>query len=152
MLADPDPLVGLELAIDAFAERVGATPIRWWRTGLGWFCEVRFATLATGRPFVAVAELGQDHGVGIHKHTDDPWKGALIDLFEHFAIDERDTIMLHPAVDLAELPVWALWREDDNANKFEMDRYRSYAKATRDEQIYRDRGHRQFYWVDPVGK
>ena len=66
------------------------------------------------------------------------------------ATDERVFAALHPDVDLTQLPVWALWREDDNANKFEMARYRSYAKAIAREKIYRDRGHRQFYWVDPA--
>ena len=56
-------------------------------------------------------------------------------------------IAFAPEVNLAELPVWVLWREDDNGNRVEIDRYRSYAKAEQDERIYADRGHRQSYWI-----
>lgn len=149
VLMDADYLAGLPMTIDELGERVGVTPVRWWVRGLGWFFELSFATLASGRRFVARChEDDRSGGVGIHKPAADPWQDALVDLFEHFAIDDGDGVIVHPDLDLAELPVWALWREDDNANKFEMARFRSYAKATAQEKLYRDRGHRQFYWVE----
>ena len=149
-VGDRDPLVRLRLDLDQLAERVGTKPTRWWCSGLGWFEELRFATLASERPFVATAAQGQREHVDVYKLARDPWRDALIDLFEHLVVDDHDAIAFDPAVNLAELPVWALWREDDNANRFEMERYRSYSKAELHERIYRERGHKQFYWVDPV--
>jgi hypothetical protein len=144
-VGDPDPLVRLRMDLDTLAERTGATPIHW-----GSHRSLRFAALASGRPFMARAATEQHDTIDVYKLAGDPWADALIELFEHFAIDDLDAVAFHPMVDLAELPVWALWRVDDNANNFEMARYRSYAKAELQERIYRERGHRQFYWVDPV--
>lgn len=55
-----------------------------------------------------------------------------------------------PRVDLDELPSWVLWRSDDNGNQFEMERFRSYAKAELHERIYTNRGHKQLYWIRPA--
>ncbi|NJK32877.1 MAG: hypothetical protein HC927_10985 [Deltaproteobacteria bacterium] len=65
-------------------------------------------------------------------------------------MDDADVGYVHPKVDLAKLPVWALWRQDDNANRFEIARFRSYAKAYAQERMFTARGHRQTYWVDPL--
>lgn len=146
-VGDSDPLVCLRMNLDALAEQVSATPIRWWTAGLGWTRELSFASLASGRPFVAVAPAEQPDRTYVHRRAGDPWHAALTDLFEQLAIDDRDAIALAPEVELAALPVWVLWREDDNGNRVEIDRYRSYAKAEQDERIYTDRGHRQSYWI-----
>jgi hypothetical protein len=145
---DPDPLVCLRLDLDTLAERVGATPIRWWSMGLGWTRELRFAALASGRPFVAIAH--EPERVDVHTLARAPWRDALVELFEHLAIDEREAIAFGPRVELGELPVWVLWRQDDNGNQVEMDRFRSYAKAELHERIYTDRAHRQSYWIRPA--
>lgn len=45
---------------------------------------------------------------------------------------------------------WALWRLDDNGNRFLMETFdvRGYAEAAvRD---YSARGHKQVYWVEPA--
>ena len=148
-VGDADPLVCLRMELDALAEQVGATPIHWWTAGLGWARELSFAALASGRPFVAIARADQPERVYVHKLARDPWQDALVELFEQLAIDDREAIGFDPQVDLAELPVWSLCREDDNGNQFEIDRYRSYAKAELYERIYTDRGHRQSYWIRP---
>jgi hypothetical protein len=144
LIVDHDPLIGLSWGVDVLAERVGGQPIHWIYEGTGWEVEIRFCTRASGRAFNAT-------GGGIYKSRHDPWREALIDLFEGLAIDERDVTWLNPKIDLAQLPEWALWREDDNANRFEIERSHCFAKLDRQEQILRDRGHKQSYWVDPVG-
>ena len=147
----PEQLVGLPISLDALAERTGTTPVRSWCEGLGWMGELRFGATLSGRPFVAFGDaLGAGAGTAIHERKGDPWHEALIDLFETFAIDERDTTQLREDVDLAQLPVWSFWREDDNANRFEIERFRSYAKAEAQVELFRARGHRQFYWVEPA--
>lgn len=148
-VGDPDPLVCLRMDIDVLAEQVRATPIHWWTPGLGWTRELSFAALASGRPFVAVARAEQPGRTYVHERAGDRWQDALVELFEQLAIDEREAIALSPEVELAELPVWVLWREDDNGNRVEIDRYRSYAKAELDERLYTERGHRQSYWIRP---
>jgi hypothetical protein len=148
-VGDPDPLVCIRMEIDALAEQVGATPIHWWSAGLGWTRELSFAALASGRPFVAVARAEQPDRTYVHKRVGDLWQDALVELFEQLAIDDREAIAFAPEIELAELPVWVLWREDDNGNRVEIDRYRSYAKAELDERLHTDRGHRQSYWIRP---
>lgn len=153
-LGDDQPLLLLEGDIDEFGKQLGVTPFRHWVDGLGWFLGLRFCATATERPFVA--RMGEGPGgpstihrvIEIYKQRSDPWHNAVIDLFETLAIDERDVGWMNPAVELEQLPRWALWREDDNANQFEIDRFRSYSKAIAQERMYTARGHRQFYWVD----
>lgn len=120
------------------------------REEFGWHHAIRFCAVGTSRPFFALQDDRPAHPVTIHKLRSDPWRDAVIDLFETLAIDEHDVAYLDPRIDLAQLPCWALWREDDNVNRFEIDRFHSYAKAIAQEQMYTARGHRQFYWVDPA--
>lgn len=144
-----DWVVGLHMSIDELAGLVGGEPVRSWNAGLGWFVELRFCAVASGRPFAAIGALEQSGGVGVHFRRDDIAHEALVDLFETLAIDDHD-VVLHPDIDPTQLPQWALWREDDNGNRFEIERYRCYAKAVEQERIFTARGHRQSYWVDPV--
>jgi hypothetical protein len=111
---------------------------------------MRFCAAGTSRPFVAQRPDRPEQAIEIYKQRHDAWADAIIDLFETLAIDERDVAYLDPAIDPEQLPCWGLWREDDNANRFEIDRFHSYAKAIAQERIYTARGHRQFYWVDPA--
>ena len=144
-----DPMVHVVRDIDALASEVGGEPIRFWNAGLGWFIALRFCAPATGRPFVAFGELDHPGGVSVHFRRDDVASDALVELFETLGIDDRD-VRLHPTLDADALPEWALWREDDNANRFEIERYRCYAKAAEQERVFEARGHRQSYWVDPI--
>ena len=146
-----DMLVGLPIHVDTLAERTGTTPVRASWSGIGWVPELCFGATVSGRPFAGLGQgLGVGRGTAIHERQGDPWREALIDLFETLAIDERDTTQLREDVDLAQLPVWSFWREDDNANRFEIERFRSYAKAEAQVELFRARGHRQFYWVEPA--
>lgn len=145
--ADEMPLVKLKRDIEAFAAEVGTEAIRWACEGFGWEVMVRFCASGTGRPFVAQANLAYPGVLTIHKLRGHPLEAALVDLFEALAIDEND-VELCPDVDLSRLPTWALWREDDYANRFEIARFHSYAKAFAQERMFTARGHRQIYWVD----
>ncbi|KIG17059.1 hypothetical protein DB30_03656 [Enhygromyxa salina] len=108
-----------------------------------------FCAPASGRPFVAFDRLEHPCGVEVHFQREDSPRDAVVDLFETLAIDDGD-VGLHPDLNPEELPQWALWREDDNNNRFEIERYRCYAKAVERARIFTARGHRQFYWVDPA--
>lgn len=153
LVGDREPLITLAPGIDALTAKTGgATPIRFWFDGIGWYLEMRFADPTTGRPFAAFTNAEGDEGpIAVHARRDDPWRDALIDLFETLEIDERDTLGLRHDVDIDALPSWALWRQDNNGNRFEMDRFRSYAKAAAQQQMYEDRGHGQMYWVEASG-
>lgn len=148
-IGTPDWMVGLPISMAELANLVGDEPVRFWNEGLGWFVELRFCALASGRPFAATGALEGATGIGVHFRQADIVHEAVVDLFEMLAIDDHD-VTLHPDIDLAQLPQWALWRQDDNANRFEVERYRCYAKAVALEQMYTARRHRQSYWVDPV--
>ncbi|MFV8753217.1 hypothetical protein ACNOYE_21935 [Nannocystaceae bacterium ST9] len=146
--ATREPLIGLSLGIDELAERTCTSAVRCWVDGLGWRAELRFCAAASGRPFHASGPIHQP-GVEIHERRGDLWRDAVIDLFETLAIDERDVAWLREDVELGLLPEWSFWREDDNANRFEIERFRSYAKAEAQVELFRARGHKQFYWVEP---
>jgi hypothetical protein len=150
LVGDSDPLVALAPGIDALTAKTGGTtPVRYWLDGIGWYLEMRFAAPTTGRPFAAFTNAeGEEGPIAVHKRRDDPWRQALIDLFEALEIDERDTLGLRPDIDLDALPTWSLWRQDDNGNRFEMDRFHSYAKADAQQQMFTARKHKQLYWVE----
>ena len=151
-VADADPLFRLPMTLDELAERTQTAPIRQIVDELG-RCEILyFCAPASGRPFIARARArGENQSeVFVYKQRTDTWRDAVIDAFETLAIDERDTIGLHPTIELDQLPQWSLWREDDYSNRFEMDRYHCYAKARALERMFRARGHHQSYWVDPT--
>jgi hypothetical protein len=147
-LADNEPLVVLAGDIDGLAARTGTEAVRWWCDGLGWHASLRFSAPARGRPFVVHAALERPTTLDVRKLRSDDWHDALVDLFETLAIDDADTLFIDPHVDLAQLPAWSLWRQDDNGNRFEMARFRSYAKACAHERMFTARGHKQNYWVE----
>lgn len=145
---DEVPLIGLERDIDELAAQTGTEPFRWPLEGLGWLVSLPFCAPATVRPFIAHASLSRPSRLDIHKLRSDDPHAAIVDLFEALAIDDADVGHLDPRVDLSRLPTWALWRQDDNGNRFEMARFRSYAKACAQEQLFTARGHKQNYWVE----
>lgn len=149
-VADDEPLVAFAGDLKVLAAKVGGEAIRWWFDGIGWYRQLRFCAPARGRPFLAVSPLEtRDVCQVCIRRGDDP-RAALIDLFEALAVDDSDCKALSSAIDRADLPAWGLWRQDDNGNRFEVARFRSYAKACAQEQIFTDRGHKQTYWVEPA--
>ena len=47
---------------------------------------------------------------------------------------------------------WIVWRQDDNGNRFEVARKDSRADAQALAAAMEARGHKQLYWVAPVGR
>jgi hypothetical protein len=45
---------------------------------------------------------------------------------------------------------WVVWRQDDNGNRFEVNRYESRAEAEEVAATMEARGHKQIYWVAEV--
>lgn len=148
--ADDDSVVVLARELEEFAAAVGSETIRWWLAGIGWCAEVRFCAPARQRPFIARSHLDYPGAMGISKQSCDDWYPAIVDLFEALAIDDGDCARINPEIDLSRLPIWTLRRQDDNGNSFEVARFRSYAKACAQAEIFTTRGHKQLYWVDPT--
>lgn len=46
-------------------------------------------------------------------------------------------------------PTWAVWRQDDNGNRFAMSRGHSRQEALELVADYESRGHKQHYWASP---
>ena len=44
--------------------------------------------------------------------------------------------------------VWVLWRQDDNGNRFAMERSTDRAALEDRAAMYDARGHKQIYWVE----
>jgi hypothetical protein len=150
-MGEPEPVLGLALDIEQLGARFAVPVAHWAEEGIGgWSEETLFAVPASGRTYRAAVPAGIRGKVAIYKQRHVALLDAVIDLFEGLEIDERDAILLHPQVELAQLPEWALWRVDDNANQFEIDRSRSYAKLDAFETRLRNAGHRQSYWIDPA--
>lgn len=147
--ADEDAVIVLDHDIEDFATQTGTEAIRWWHDGLGWWTSLQFCSPASGRPYVVHSELKRPTAMGFNKQKTVDWNDAIVDLFEVLAIDDDDVSFINSQVDLTRLPTWVLKRQDDNGNGFEMARFRSYAKARAQEQMYTARGHRQIYWVEP---
>jgi len=147
---DEEPLIALAEDLKVVAAKVGGEVIRWWFDGLGWYRELRLSAPASGRPFLAISPMATPDYCEVSTRRGDDPREAIIDLFEVLAIDDSDCKAISPAIDLSDLPLWALWRQDDNGNRFEVARLRSYAKACLQEQIFTDRGHKQTYWVARV--
>lgn len=47
---------------------------------------------------------------------------------------------------------WAVWRQDDNGNRFEVSRGHSREEALQLVADYESRGHKQHYWASPAGQ
>lgn len=50
----------------------------------------------------------------------------------------------------AAAPRFALYRQDDNGNRIEMARFFTQREAEHQRDVFEARGHKQFYWVEPL--
>jgi hypothetical protein len=48
-----------------------------------------------------------------------------------------------------EAATWTVYRQDDNGNRFVVERHLSQADAERLAAEFEARGHKQFYWAEP---
>ena len=47
---------------------------------------------------------------------------------------------------------WIVIRQDDNGNRYRVGRYATRAEAQRIADSLDDRGHKQLYWVERIGR
>lgn len=87
---DDDPLVLLRLALSSLDAQSASKPVRFWEVGLGWYLERRFCSPATGRPFVAMADV-EGSMMTVRKRREDDGPEALEDLLETLRV-ERSSI------------------------------------------------------------
>ncbi|WAS96717.1 hypothetical protein [Nannocystis punicea] len=147
---DGDSLFVLHRDIDELAAWAGVEAVRWWHSGLGWWTSLQFGSPASRRVFVVHSALERPDVVGFHPQRGVAREEAIRELFEVLAIDDADVTRVDPQIDLERLPRWALIRQDDNGNRFEIARFRSYTKAYAQERTLTARGHKQLYWVEPA--
>lgn len=46
---------------------------------------------------------------------------------------------------------WAIWRQDDNGNRFRISGGHAHEDAERTRAAFEARGHKQLYWIEPEG-
>lgn len=76
---------------------------------------------------------------------------ALSQVLEATGLDTADLGAIHPMVVVDALPVWEVWRQDDNGGVFQVRRLRCGSAAERLCAELAARGHKQIYWVAPGG-
>jgi hypothetical protein len=64
----------------------------------------------------------------------------------HSSIDEKDVLAKKTT---AQPMAWAVWRQDDHGNRFEVSRGHSHVEALRLVAEFEAKGHKQYYWVNP---
>jgi hypothetical protein len=119
--------------------------------GLGWQEYVRFCSPATGRTFCIRRSLEPglpDARPVFDCDADDTPVSRLIDLVETLAIDASDLAWIHEDINVAALPTWALWRQDDNGNKAHVETFTGYRKARAALGRFEALGHKQMYWLE----
>jgi hypothetical protein len=146
--SDGQTLVTLALPVDTLRGMTRTQEIRYWLDGIGWQWELRFASAATGRCFVATSNLTEVHRCHIYKRRSDDAMQAVEDLVECLALAGPEITYRDEAVDLERLPRWALCRQDDNGQRYEMTTFLSYTRALREADVFERRGHKQSYWVE----
>lgn len=139
-------LVRLGFQIDELAAQCNTIATRWVSHGLGWHRGFYLCAPANGRPFYALEAMEHKWpGFVVYKHVDHDWTESLIDLFEAFAIDDRDVMVWPEQVDIAELPQWELVRGRER-----VDTFRSYAKALATQARLCDQG--QNHEIRPLAR
>ncbi|MDI3289615.1 hypothetical protein [Polyangium sp. 15x6] len=147
----PRPLAAVARSIDSLVTEMRGDTVRFFQPGFGWLVETCFVS-ATGRGFWAVSDL--ERGAGLEIRTirgDDPTEAAQ-DLAEALALDTPEVQWVDPRIDVAALPRWSLWRQDDNGQRYEMSTFLSYSRAMRECAAFEARGHKQMYWVRRQGQ
>lgn len=48
-------------------------------------------------------------------------------------------------------PLWNLWRQDDNGNKFLMKSFYSEQQAAKAKAEFEEKKHKQIYWIEKIG-
>lgn len=124
--------------------------MRYFVDGIGLQESVSFASLATGRRFVATSSCWTGDPSQAFIESDEPDKdGAVLqDLFDTLAIDFDDLIDTIDASQVA----WDLWRQDDNGIRAKISSFTGLAKALRSLASFEQLGHKQTYWIEERAK
>ncbi|MDI1482679.1 hypothetical protein [Polyangium sp. y55x31] len=150
-LISPDALAEVTLSLDTLTAETRGAAVRFFLYGLGWCVETHFVSAGTGRLFWALALLDRPSPVEIRGvRGDDPTEAAQ-DLAEALALDTPEVQWIEPRIDVAALPRWSLWRQDDHGQRYEMSTFLSYSRAMRECATFEARGHKQMYWVRRQG-
>jgi hypothetical protein len=147
---DEESFASLTLPLSEIAGRMQRSTTRFYLEGLGAFEGVRFASLATGRPFLAAVLRDSKRGAGVvtvqYPAEEQKQVEVVQDLFNTLVIDQDETSYLRAPP----LPRWRLMRLDDNANTAEMSILTGYAKARAALAQYQSKLHKQTYWLETI--
>ena len=147
---DPDEIAVVTLTAHEIGARTNAQVTRIPVEGLGWFEVVRFASLATGRSFVAFARMQGAPRVQSSIRTcrypadDEKRSKVMSDLLDTLGIDMDETVWSQCRPSRR----WRVMRADDNGNTALVAEFTGYAKARAHLAIYEKKAHKQTYWID----
>jgi hypothetical protein len=145
--ADDDDFACVTLSIAEISRRTSRPATRFFVTGLGLAEAVQFASLGTGRAFLAGTFLEGAHGAGVRtdKYPSDSalQRDVLADLFDTLTIDAADTLSFRGPTP----PIWHLMRRDDNASTALVASFSGYAKARTALEGFEAKLHKQTYWL-----
>jgi hypothetical protein len=152
----PQVIAWTRLSIAEIAQRTTIPATRTPIQGLGWFEEVRFASLSTNARFVALESIENGDPVpGVvrfHVHafpvSSDAAARLLDDLCDTLAIDGGDLVTDAPMVMPIPPPRWDVVRMDDNGHRFVVATYSGYAKARARLADLEALSHKQTYWLE----
>jgi hypothetical protein len=147
---DKEPFARLNVPLSEIARRVQSTTTRFYIEGLGAFEGVRFASLATARPFFAATDLSRTCDVDVvtvhYPQTEEKQLEIVQDLFDTLVIGEEETSYVRAPA----LPRWRLMRLDDNCNTAQVSTFTGYAKARAALAHYESKLHKQSYWLEQM--
>lgn len=151
LFPDQVDLAVVALSAAEIAQRTGVQTERFAEEGIGWFEAVRFASLATGRPFVSCScLLPADREVRAQVRTwglpavPEERAAVVADLFDTLCIDSADARLL--CAPLARC--WDLMRSDDNGHSYRVSRFTGYAKACARLTQFEASTGKQCYWLE----
>jgi hypothetical protein len=150
----PGVLVGgIATSLEAYAEQIGRGTERHVVEGLGWFEQLRFASLGSGRAFalnrpLQRLEMHDAVATDIVVAPGGAPAEVIRDLVEALAIDRSDFVWLADEFKDVVLPEHTLWRQDDNGNRFAIQTFTGRRKAEAELRRFESLPHKQTYWLE----
>jgi hypothetical protein len=149
---DMSPWVQLTMSFDELAQRVSRPPTRWWYDGLGWMQSVTFCSVVTGIQYSSFVQFEPPYDrpegpvfpcVNFQRDAD-PGEAAL-ELLYTLEIDVSGVAQSTVQFELR----WALYRQDDNGNRFEVEKFATESGARARLAFFESMSHKQMYWLEP---
>jgi hypothetical protein len=146
-------LGGIATSLEPFAEQFGLGTERHVVDGLGWFEQLQFASFGSGRTFalnrpLQHLEMHDSVATDIVVAPGGSPGEVLRDLVEALAIDRSDFVWLADAFKDVVLPEHTLWRQDDNGNRVEIQKFTGRRKAEAELGRFEALPHKQMYWLE----